>query len=282
MKPNFLFIGADKCGSTWIFDYLIRHPQAFVPPSKDLYFFDRFFNRGQLWYERKFDEAQDNHLAVGEVCHDYLFSEDAAKRICDLYPDIKIVACIRQPVDRLISQFLYLRRSGLAPSEINAAVDEIPRIVDNSCYAKHLAHYFHNFPRKSIKVLRFENLSGSPSNFSRQLTTFLGISHIEPVRLGLTGRSRPATAARSLILSKALKMAADRVRAAGFEDWVGKAKSNSAISRMLYRELKDIDGRPRLSGEQRTRVLDLLQSDLCVLESLLQEDFSDWKREILM
>ena len=84
--PTFLFVGADKCGSTWLFKVLQQHPQCFVPAAKDIYFFDRYYGRGLQWYASFFSSAPRSARAIGELSHDYLYSEQAAERIASTLP----------------------------------------------------------------------------------------------------------------------------------------------------------------------------------------------------
>lgn len=48
--PNFLYIGGYKSGSSWIYEALREHPQVFVPPAKDIQFFDVYYDKGIKWY----------------------------------------------------------------------------------------------------------------------------------------------------------------------------------------------------------------------------------------
>ena len=57
VKPNFLFIGAAKTGSSWLYEIMLQHPEIFVPRIKDPYFFDRFYEKGLDWYLRLFAQA---------------------------------------------------------------------------------------------------------------------------------------------------------------------------------------------------------------------------------
>ena len=59
--PNFIYIGPDKAGSSWLHDVLIEHPQVFMTPAKDLYFFDRYFDKGTDWYAAHFEKAGDQY-----------------------------------------------------------------------------------------------------------------------------------------------------------------------------------------------------------------------------
>ena len=71
--PNFLYIGPDKAGSSWLHEVLLTHPQVFMPVAeKDLYFFDRYYDRGLDWSLSQFASATPTQVVVGEVCQDYL------------------------------------------------------------------------------------------------------------------------------------------------------------------------------------------------------------------
>ena len=59
--PNFIYIGPDKAGSSWLHEVLIRHEQVFMPDAKDLYFFDRYYDRGVSWYATQFKDAGPGH-----------------------------------------------------------------------------------------------------------------------------------------------------------------------------------------------------------------------------
>ena len=93
MKPNFLFIGPDKSGSTWLYEILRQHPECYVPPIKDIYYFDKHYERGLNWYLSFFKHAELTHKAIGELSHDYLFSKTATDRIANDFPNIKMIFC---------------------------------------------------------------------------------------------------------------------------------------------------------------------------------------------
>ena len=75
--PNFLYVGPDKAGSSWLHEMLLKHPDVYLTPAKDLYFFDRYYDRGPAWYAAQFRDAREREV-VGEVCQDYLFHPEAA------------------------------------------------------------------------------------------------------------------------------------------------------------------------------------------------------------
>ena len=113
MEPNFLYIGPDKSGSTWMYNILSQHPECYVPTIKDIYFFDQFYYKGIDWYLSFFKDASHNYKAVGELSHDYLYSKKAAERIFFHYPKVKLITCLRNPIDRTFSNYLFLIRNGI-------------------------------------------------------------------------------------------------------------------------------------------------------------------------
>src|SRR5262249_315268 len=145
VRPNFLFIGADKSGSTWLFHVLRQHPGCFVPPAKDIYYFDRHYARGPRWYA-SFFEPPNAATAVGGLADDFLFSEVAAERIHRDLPGVKLIAFLRHPVERTFSEYLYLVRSGLAGGRTFREVADLhPELLDHSRYARHLPAYLDRF-----------------------------------------------------------------------------------------------------------------------------------------
>ena len=70
--PTFLHLGPGKAGSTWVHETLLTHPEVYLTPAKDLYFFSRYYDRGRQWYVDQFADAPAHCGVVGEVCPDYL------------------------------------------------------------------------------------------------------------------------------------------------------------------------------------------------------------------
>ena len=130
MKPTFLFIGPDKTGSTWLYEVLRQHAACYVPPVKDIYFFDRHYERGLDWYLSFFEPAPAGSLAAGELSHDYLFSPQAADRIARDLPNVRLLTSLRDPAERTFSHYLYMIRSGRTRLDFAAALEQFPELVD--------------------------------------------------------------------------------------------------------------------------------------------------------
>ena len=140
--PNFLVIGAAKAGTNALFHYLRQHHQVYMSPWKEPKFF-AFESRDELTfraangreapvnatvildrqeYEQLFDGAR-GELALGEASPHYLYVEKAPARIKALVPEMKLIAVLRNPVDRAFSSYLHLVRDALEPLDFGTALD---------------------------------------------------------------------------------------------------------------------------------------------------------------
>lgn len=261
-KPTFLFIGPDKTGSSWIFEYLDAHPQCFVPEAKDLYFFDREYHRGMAWYEKFFAPATAQQRAVGELSHDYILSDEVADRIRTDLPDVRLMAAIRNPVDRSYSHYLYLKRSGMTQGSFREALTKFPDIIENSRYSVMLPRFMDRFPQEQLLFVMFDELRTDPQRFGDRITTFLGIDPLKATDIGVV---RPASRARSHHLARLMKIGAAGARRLGLQNLVGRIK-HGALGKSLYVPI-DKSQKERLSAEDRA-----------MLEVQLAAEF-DWIRE---
>src|SRR3712207_4104321 len=116
--PNFLVIGAMKSGTTALYYYLEQHPEIYMSPVKEPNFFsqenaaDTVTHIGT--YEQLFKGASGKK-AIGEASHSYLYEPRAAAEIRRYVPKVKLIAILRNPIDRAYSHFLHMVRSGTEP-----------------------------------------------------------------------------------------------------------------------------------------------------------------------
>ena len=200
--PNFLVIGAGRSGTTSLHHYLRHHPEIFVCLEKSPNYFvssepmpswenPRARAMARQWvsdrgaYERLFDGAR-NEKAVGEVSPVYLQALGAPRRIRAACPDAKIVAVLREPVDRAYAHFFGRRRDGLElrPDFEGVVEEELSRpLPDDVAFGSYLGcgryhhflkGYFDLFPRARIRVYLFEDLRADTGALLRDLFTFLG------------------------------------------------------------------------------------------------------------
>ncbi|MGI9175188.1 MAG: sulfotransferase family protein [Rhodothermales bacterium] len=133
--PDFLILGAQKAGSTSLYVHLMQHPQIIGVARKELHFFDYKSALGSWWYRTNFptkaemarrSAALGKPVLTGEASPYYLFHPHAARRIARLLPDVKLIALLRNPVDRAFSHYHHEVRGGRETLSLEEALAQEP------------------------------------------------------------------------------------------------------------------------------------------------------------
>jgi hypothetical protein len=270
-KPNFIYIGPDKAGSSWLHEVLLRHPQVLLSPAKDLYFFDRYYDRGIAWYLRQFDDAGPEHVVVGEVCQDYLFHPEAPQRIADSLGSCRMMVTLRDPADRAFSSYLYMLRSGWAPGTFLEALEGQPMLLEHGSYATALDRFTDRFGRDQIYVAVFDDLVADPQAFIDALTSWLDVTPVTLSPAQLEARL-PAGRARSVALSRLACWGANIVRERDGANLVGWVKRSPLVQRALYRPLTT--DKPTMTAEERSAVQVALADEVAELDRVYGLDLA--------
>lgn len=241
--PNFIYVGPDKAGSSWLHEVLIRHPAVFLSPAKDLYFFDRYYDRGLDWYKEQFAGAGPQHEVVGEICQDYLFDPMAPSRIHHDLGQVKSMVSLRDPVERAWSSFLYARKHGMFEETFSDSLREHPELLEHGRYASGLERMLEFFPRDSIHIALFDDLLANPQTFLDDVTDFLGVARFPLAEKDREARL-PAAAARAPRVAHAVRLTADWVREHDGARLVGAVKRSRFVHRALYRTIDKTQVRP--------------------------------------
>ncbi len=128
-----------RSGTTSLYRYLGEHPQVLRPWTKELHYFDRLFSRGTVWYRANFPTVPAmlwHKLAHGgkaltyEATPAYLIYPAAARRIARTLPRAKLIALLRNPVDRAYSHYHLNVRSKLEHHSFEQAIKREPKWLD--------------------------------------------------------------------------------------------------------------------------------------------------------
>ena len=267
--PNFLYIGPDKAGSSWLHEVLLLHDDVFLSEAKDLYFFDRYYERGLDWYRQQFRHAGQQRV-VGEVCQDYLFHPDAAKRIRHDLGEIRLMVTLREPAARAHSSYLYMLKQGQQVGTFHEALAARPELLDHGRYGSALERYLEQFPADNLHIGLFDQLQNDPQAFLDQVTGWLGVD-VLPLTGGQLAARLPAGRARSRLLARLARAAADWTREHDGAELVGRVKRSRHVQRALYRPLgpaapklrpRDVDLVWELLGAEMDRVHELTGVDV--------------------
>lgn len=265
--PNFLYIGPDKAGSSWLHEVLLSHPQVFMTPAKDLYYFDRYYEKGTDWYAAHFARATDEHV-VGEVCQDYLFHPAAAERIDETLEKPRFMVTLRDPVDRAFSSYLYMLKMGQQPGDFGQALTHRPELLDHGRYGQGLDRFADRFGDESVHVSVFDDLQADPQEFVDRVLSFL---EVDPMVLSeeLLEARLPASKARSPRLARLARSTADWVRERNGAAVVGRVKRAPLVQRVLYQPLRE---RPQSGATEVTRIREELDADVRRVEERFEVD----------
>jgi hypothetical protein len=210
-RPAFLIAGAQKAGTTYLYQELCAHPHVLPALTKEIHYFDSNYHRDLEWYLGFFPRAAKLAMGriTGEASPDYLVHPLAAPRIAKDLPDTKVIILLRDPVRRAFSQFLHERRLGYeSVGSFQEALDleperlagEVERVEQNPGYVSYaLSHYSYRLrglylPQverfydalgpERLLVLRSEALYAKPIETTMRVQEFLGLEPWRPRRPG--------------------------------------------------------------------------------------------------
>ena len=201
--PNFLVVGAEKCGTTSLYQYLKQHPDVYLPAKKELHYFT-YADIGKVArgpggsdtlahacatkeeYESYYRGAGP-HLAVGEVSPSYFYFSQVSERINSELDRPKIIIMLRNPIHKAHSQYMHLVRDNkeklpffdalMAEQErIDAGWGPLWRYTESCLYSARISTYLEVFGEGRVKIGLFEELSKDPQTFVRDLFKFLGVA----------------------------------------------------------------------------------------------------------
>lgn len=257
MMPDYLVIGAQKCATSSLCSLLGAHPEVFMTNPKEPFFFshDEIWKRGMGWYQSLFERVTDEK-AAGEGSTTYSMYEtypDAARRIAENLPEVKLIYIVRNPLDRIVSHWVHLRSSGGREKlPFRDAVRKEPAYIDNSFYEKQIGIYLEHYPPDRIMTLFFEDFVRDQAATMARCFDFLGVdaSLASPQ---IRHKHRSAGKREDTRLLRPLR----RFR---FFD-VLRGRAPQWLREPLRRALKRRAERPILDAETRDWVADRLRED---------------------
>ncbi|HQK99487.1 MAG TPA: sulfotransferase [Smithellaceae bacterium] len=269
--PNFLCIGAQKAGTTLLFDILKRHPDVYLPETKEPHFFDRDdeYLKGTDWYEDHYFRGANSFSRIGEITPSYLFFEATPERLYKvLGPDLKLIILLRHPVDRALSHYFMQYERGIERLSFMEAMSmeavrtkhgqtEKARFsyISRGFFADQIKRYLKFFSIGNMKILFFEDFVGDIPGTIRNILQFLDVN---PDRLPDDGPPGKINVG-GLSIGRYLKaMALNRPYVAVDISW-RKARRY-----------------PVLKARYRRLIMESYREDIESLQSLTGKDLSGW------
>ncbi len=299
--PDFFLIGAPKAGTSALHAALVQHPDLFLSRVKEPKYYmcgdspppayrgpgDAHSTQEWVWQRERylglFDEAPDSMLC-GEATPFYLYNRDARRRLAVDNPAAKLIAVLRDPVDRAYSNWMHLWMDGLEPcGDLVEAVRREQQRIDAGwapfwhyrslgMYGRQVADLLDHFPQEQVLLLRYADLVADPRSTLATVTAFLGVgTAVVPEVPRDNSRVFVPQGPRTRALSSVIRTGA-RV-GQFFPPQVWRRASRPLVDQ-LHRG--GAPARPKLTPEQRIELLKPHREDIALLEHVTGHSYQDW------
>lgn len=294
-KIDFIGIGAPRSGTTWLSKCLEEHPDIFFPSQKtqksrkELFFFNidkvwidnpigrlSYYNRGINWYLKQFPPPKRGCVR-GEFSVSYMADPLAYKRIKKYFPDIKILAILRNPTDMIYSLHWHFYHGAIIniPKDF-AKTLERTLFIEKGFYFKHLKKFYETFPKENIHVILLDDVKKDPLNVVQGVYKFLGVNpDFKPPSLNKRINTAFQVKHSSIKdLSHIILVLIDKL---GFDELRLKILESQKSQKLYTLINKKPAEYPPMSEELRKKCTDIYLEDITNLEKLLNRDLSAWK-----
>jgi len=296
MYPNFIIIGPPKCASTSLHFYLGQHPEIYTTKIKETRFFSLHYNKGMNYYAHYFKDA-GNARAIGEATPSYSFLPFVADRIKNHFPEIKLILCFRNPLDRTFSSWLMQKGMGKEKLSLHDAIEinrsqmdsitlegeegektwlnsmgnfnadesRLRTYIQGGMFASILKIYCKRFSPEQIKIVFLDDLKNNFDETMMRLFHFLGVRddfivpNKEIVNFHFDRKANKIT--NKLFGIKVTRFLIDL--------------TPKFIKNKLKRSWKTKEP-PKLEMEDRLYLWEIFKDDIAELEKILNKDFSHW------
>jgi hypothetical protein len=292
-KPDFFIVGAPRCGTTAMYDYLKAHPDIFMPAYKEPHYFGadviggrkEIFKGNEAKYLALFADAT-TEKRIGEASPSYLYSKRAAVEIKQFNPDSKIIIMLRSPIEVMYSTYFQARYTGtedlltfeeaLAAEPDRLAGKRISKNADNNMvglyrervrFAEQVQRYFDVFGREEVHIIIFDDFKMDVPTVYRDTLSFLDVTPDFRPEFNVVNASREARSSfiRTLSMNPTL---------------LSIGKRMPSVSLRVYSFLKHLNSktasRPPLDPELRRRLQQDLRPEIEQLGKMVGRDLSAW------
>lgn len=307
VMPNFLIIGAARSGTTALWEYLNEHPQVYLCTPKHTRFFasegkvpdfsgpkppglgPKSTKRApyaitDIEDYRALFAGVTSETAVGEASHSYLYTPGAPERIRRYVPEARLIAILRDPVERAYSHFCFMVQQGREPSPdfVRAIEEEVAGMREDwwptfqylrvGFYYAQLQRYFDLFEPSQIKIYLQEDLRSDTLGVVQDVFRFLDVDDTYVPNVAKTHNSSgiPKSTALEALLGR--PNPAKRILRTYLPE-EQRARISSRFAKLRARNL----ARPqRLPPETRKRLVERYREDILGLQALIGRDLSGW------
>ncbi len=290
-QVDFIGVGAAKCGTGWVAQCLREHPEVSLSRIKEVTFFNKQkgiysdnkewnYTKGFQWYRSHFPNEKGK--IKGEISVDYLYDKETPKLIKENFPRVKIIICLRNPVDRTYSHYIWLK-DNFKKEKANSfeeALETQPEYIKRSLYYDQLKRYYNIFPDENILVILTDNMKKEPRATAKKLFKFLGINY-EFIPPSLNKNINSARKVRFESLTVIFSII-EKLRKKGMGPFFKILKNigvyqffQTIYTRINTKEFKY----PKMKSSTRKKLEKIFRKDLLKVEKLIGMNLGSWRGE---
>jgi hypothetical protein len=275
--PNFFIVGAPKCGTTSLADYLNQHPDVYFPKRKEIHFFDvntKRDKRSDKWIRDEQDyldlyQDVDNEKIMGDPTSSYLSDPKTAKLLHERVPSAQILITLRNPVKQIFS--FYAHRFGVG-FENRSFKDVIfqdsekikqniitDNIFDYSLYSDDVKNYLDEFGKTNVKIIIFEEWIKDLKNTLFEIESFLQIQHFSNYKISV---ENPFVNKNDLLIKFSEKSIINK----NFKKIIPK----NTLKKILKFYVTKVMNKPKINSEDELFLRKFFKEDVKELEKILK------------
>lgn len=292
-KPNFFIVGAPKCGTTAMDEYLRQHPDIFMA-KKELHFFGSDIPRKERIskpeYLSHFFNIEDKKV-IGESSVWYLYSERAAKEIYEFEPQAKILIMLRNPVTllpSLHSQHIYYCYEDIDNFETAIQLDDarrkgrmqprsvdfisLPPYKDVALFSEQVKRFLDLFDKKKVHIIIYEEFAKDPKGTTKSVLEFLEVNTELPIQYNVINPNRNI---RFLFLHRLIKLPPRRIKQV-VRFLIPIKKIRHRIMSFLSKKNISVEKRKEMSSAIKKHLEEFFADDISKLSKLISKDLTIW------
>lgn len=274
MLPTFVCVGPGRTGTSWLYDVLTEHPEVCMAKDiKETEFFDREYHRGFDWYVHFFEECEDAK-AIGEISNRYIFNRSVPGRIKKHLSSVKILIGLRNPYERIQSNYSFKLREGALNCSFEEALEKMPALVTENFYYSMIKPYCDLFGIENIFFIFFDDIVSNPEKLCAQLFQFLGVdSSFAPSVLHK--KVNAAIVPKFPLVAPITRKTGRLLRALNMHRLLTWAKRSDRIKNILFREY-NYKSEGIMSDAALAKIDGMIRPEILKLSHLIGRDLHHW------
>ena len=293
-KPNFFIPGAAKSGTTSLHELLDTHPDISMSKEKEpVYWNNKLFNEFEnLEISRYLNLFEQEVKIKGESTTSYMYYDNFIKNVKDnFHQPPKFIFILRNPIDRYISHYNWLKGLGKEKRRIDKIIEE-ERYLDFKeyndypkqyyqfgLYYKWISRFIENFGKENIKIVTFEKLISERLNILNSCYEFLGVSKMDSVNFIKSNKTNKVIFPSMYHFLR--KSSIGKMKYTSISKYFLPKKIRMKIKSLMKIAIKNwisIESKKEiLSDKQRKKLRDKYFEDVMSLKNKLNYDFSEWE-----